>query len=282
MAAPRQDQPGQGGQKGPGRKKGVHTINVTLPSLISASIVAVIGFGWVFVLGVIVGRGYNPEERLGLDRIMPRPAKNASHPPPMPEGVIKPEDLQFINSLRARPAPVSGNAGVAVDAPEIVPRAGGRDPQAGRKTAKAGVKKDGGTSDKADARANARAESRTAPAGKPDSGTGARRDDKKAAAPAGALVSGAATATSADGERFDYVYQVAAYKTAAPANALKAKLAASGIKSRVESSVENGVSWYRLNALFRGTPKDTHRLRAALADHGIHAVILRGKTPVAR
>ncbi len=78
------------------------------------------------------------------------------------------------------------------------------------------------------------------------------------------------------------MYQVAAYKAADPANALKARLEASGIKVRLDTSVENGVSWYRLNALFRGTPEDTRQLRAALAKHGIDKVILRSKTPVSR
>lgn len=301
MAAPRQGQSGpnaqngRGGQgtKDGGRKKGVYTINVTLPSLISAGIVAVIGFGWVFVLGVIVGRGYNPEERLGIERIMPKPAVNASQPTPMPGGVIKPEDLQFMDSLRAKPAPVSGNAGVAVNASEIVTKNGKKDQKPESKPEpKADPRKDAKTAAKTDAKADSRtvqkAESKSE--GKQD----ARRDDRKAAAaptaPApkdskdakDARDARAAETKPADGERFDYVYQVAAYKAADPANALKAKLEASGIKVRLDSSVENGVSWYRLNALFRGTPEDTRQLRAALARHGIDKVILRSKTPVSR
>ncbi|HEU6436972.1 MAG TPA: SPOR domain-containing protein [Nitratidesulfovibrio sp.] len=295
MAAPRQGQTGPGPQNGRGgqgakdggRKKGVYTINVTLPSLISAGIVAIIGFGWVFVLGVIVGRGYNPEERLGIDRIMPKPAVNASQPTPMPGGVIKPEELQFMDSLRAKPAPVSGNAGVAVNASEIVAKSGKKDQKPDAKTdTKADAKKDAKT-----AKVDTRADSKTAQKAeaKPD----AKKDDKKAAATTAAVPKDARDSKDAkdpktpeskpaDGERFDYVYQVAAYKAADPANALKAKLEASGIKVRLDSSVENGVSWYRLNALFRGTPEDTRQLRAALAKHGIDKVILRSKTPVSR
>ncbi len=275
MAAPRQGQPGHSGQgaKDGGRRKGVYTINVTLPSLISAGIVAIIGFGWVFVLGVIVGRGYNPEERLGIDRIMPKPAVNASQPTPMPGGVFKPEELQFMDSLRAKPAPISGNAGVSVNATEIVAKGGRKD-----------QKPDPKPDPKKDAKTDSKPDSRTAQ--KPD----AKKDDKKApataasaaAAPKNAKDAKAAETKPADGERFDYVYQVAAYKTADPANALKAKLEASGIKVRLDSSVENGVSWYRLNALFRGTPEDTRQLRAALSKHGIDKVILRSKTPVSR
>jgi cell division septation protein DedD len=266
MAAPRQGQPGGGqGQKDGGRKKGVYTIHVTLPSLISAGIVAIIGFGWVFVLGVIVGRGYNPEERLGIERIMPKPAVNASQPTPMPGGVIKPEDLQFMDSLRAKPAPVSGNAGVSVNATEIVLKNGKKDQ---KPDPKADAKKDARTDAKAadkkpDAKTGSKSDSKAAQKAEP------KKDDQKAAAPA-------------DGDRFDYVYQVAAYKAADPANALKARLEASGIKVRLDTSVENGVSWYRLNALFRGTPEDTRQLRAALAKHGIDKVILRSKTPVSR
>lgn len=293
MAAPRQGQSGPGPQNGRGgqgakdggRKKGVYTINVTLPSLISAGIVAIIGFGWVFVLGVIVGRGYNPEERLGIDRIMPKPAVNASQPTPMPGGVIKPEELQFMDSLRAKPAPVSGNAGVAVNASEIVAKNGKKDQKPDPKAdTRSDPKKDAKTAAKADAKADSKASQKAE--AKPD----AKKDDKKAAATTAAAPKDvkdskdakAAESKPADGERFDYVYQVAAYKAADPANALKAKLEASGIKVRLDSSVDNGVSWYRLNALFRGTPEDTRQLRAALAKHGIDKVILRSKTPISR
>lgn len=302
MAAPRQGQSGPGPQNGRGgqgtkdggRKKGVYTINVTLPSLISAGIVAIIGFGWVFVLGVIVGRGYNPEERLGIDRIMPKPAVNATAGAgsiPMPGGVIKPEELQFMDSLRAKPAPVSGNAGVAVNASEIVTRSGKKDQKPDTKTdTKADARKDAKTA----AKPEAKADSKTAQ--KAEARPDAKKDDKKAAATTAAAPKDAryskdardskdaktAESKPADGDRFDYVYQVAAYKAAAPANALKAKLEASGIKVRMDSSVENDVSWYRLNALFRGTPEDTRQLRAALAKHGIDKVILRSKTPVSR
>jgi len=302
MAAPRQGQNGPGAQGGRGgqgakdggRKKGVYTINVTLPSLISAGIVAIIGFGWVFLLGVIVGRGYNPEERLGIDRIMPKPAVNATAGGgsiPMPGGVIKAEELQFMDSLRAKPAPVSGNAGVAVNASEIVTRNGRKDQKPEPKT---DTKKDVKTA-RADTKANSRTDSRTdsKTTQKAEAKPEAKRDDRKTATTTAAAskdtrdskdAKDARTAESkpADGDRFDYVYQVAAYKTAAPANALKTKLEASGIKVRLDSSVENGVSWYRLNALFRGTPEDTRQLRAALAKHGIDKVILRSKTPVSR
>uniref|UniRef100_B8DNX5 Sporulation domain protein n=1 Tax=Nitratidesulfovibrio vulgaris (strain DSM 19637 / Miyazaki F) TaxID=883 RepID=B8DNX5_NITV9 len=311
MAAPRQGQNGPGPQNGRGgqgtkdggRKKGVYTINVTLPSLISAGIVAIIGFGWVFVLGVIVGRGYNPEERLGIDRIMPKPAANASagaNPTPMPGGVIKPEDLQFMDSLRAKPAPISGNAGVAVNASEIVAKNAKKDQKPDTKPdtkadTKADAKKDtktAKTDTKADTKAAQKADT------KADTKKDAQKDAKKTAtataAPKDARESRDSKDTKdtkdtktaetkpADGDRFDYVYQVAAYKAADPANALKAKLEASGIKVRLDSSVENGVSWYRLNALFRGTPEDTRQLRAALSKHGIDKVILRSKTPVSR
>ncbi|MBZ2172833.1 SPOR domain-containing protein [Nitratidesulfovibrio sp. SRB-5] len=312
MAAPRQGQNGPGPQNGRGgqgtkdggRKKGVYTINVTLPSLISAGIVAIIGFGWVFVLGVIVGRGYNPEERLGIDRIMPKPAANASagaSPTPMPGGVIKPEELQFMDSLRAKPAPVSGNAGVSVNASEIVAKNGKKDQKPDTKPdtktdTKADAKKDTKTA-KADTKTDSRAAQKTEakPDTKADTKKDAQKDTRKTAtstaAPKDARESKdskdtkdtkATEAKPADGDRFDYVYQVAAYKAADPANALKAKLEASGIKVRMDSSVENGVSWYRLNALFRGTPEDTRQLRAALSKHGIDKVILRSKTPVSR
>ncbi len=287
MAAPRQGQPGGGqGTKDGGRKKGVYTIHVTLPSLISAGIVAIIGFGWVFVLGVIVGRGYNPEERLGIDRIMPKPAVNATQGAPAPGGVFKAEELQFMDSLRAKPAPVSGNAGVAVNASEIVAKNAKKDQKAEQKPdqkadPKADPKKDARKDAKPEAKPDAKADAKT---GKTDARADAKKDDKKTAAATTKDTKDAKTseAKPADGERFDYVYQVAAYKAADPANALKAKLEASGVKVRVESSVENGVSWYRLNALFRGSPEDTRQLRATLAKHGIDKVILRSKSPVSR
>lgn len=277
MAAPKQ------GQKEGGRK-GVYTINVTLPSIISAGIVAIIGFGWVFVLGVIVGRGYNPEEKLGIERIMPRPS-NGTQAKPMPEGVIKAEDLQFMDSLRAKPAPVTGNAGVPVTASEIAAKNGKKDAKPDQKQDQKPDQKTDQKDAKAakDAKAPQKAEGKDARKADDKKTTDQKKTaDQKTASGKDAKGPEAKDAKPEASERFDYVYQLAAYKAEAPAKALKAKLEGSGIKVRLDTSTENGVTWYRLNALFRGTPEDTRSLKGALAQHGIDKVILRSKTPAPR
>lgn len=83
-----------------GQKKRSFTLELSLSALITACIVTLIAFGWVFAFGVIVGRGYSPEKQMpSIAGLLPSPAAEAE---PGPE-ILKPEDLTFMTDLKQKP-----------------------------------------------------------------------------------------------------------------------------------------------------------------------------------
>ena len=79
----------------------VFTLQLSLTSLLGVCLVALIGAGWIFAFGVIIGRGFEPEKKLPvLGRLM-APAAEAA--PEQSDGIIKPEELNFISELRTQP-----------------------------------------------------------------------------------------------------------------------------------------------------------------------------------
>ena len=60
---------------------------------------------------------------------------------------------------------------------------------------------------------------------------------------------------------YNYVYQVAAFKDGAQAEALRGKLAAKGLEAAVAKGSVKGQVWHRVQVLFTGTPSQTDPLR---------------------
>ncbi len=96
------------------------TISLSIPAFISSGLLLCVALVWVFILGIILGRGYTPESRIPeLERIMPhgKPGQppqviSAQDPPAAPKGtpqaaedhggndVLTPDELEFRNSLK--------------------------------------------------------------------------------------------------------------------------------------------------------------------------------------
>ncbi len=82
------------------------TFEFTGPGLISIVVVTILGIVWVFILGVLMGRGYKPETAVPqLGQIMP-----SASAPAQPEGgeqptALKPEELHFMDSLQGKKSP---------------------------------------------------------------------------------------------------------------------------------------------------------------------------------
>lgn len=76
---------------------------------------------------------------------------------------------------------------------------------------------------------------------------------------------------------YDYVYQVASFKQASMAEALSAKLVASGLRTAIEAGEAKGATWHRVQVLHHGTPASTAEMKAVLAKHGIGKPLLRKK-----
>jgi cell division septation protein DedD len=77
---------------------------------------------------------------------------------------------------------------------------------------------------------------------------------------------------------FDYVYQVASFRKADMAGALRDKLAAAGLNAKVQSGEAKGSTWHRVQVLHHGTPASTAEMKAVLARFGIGKPLLKKKT----
>jgi cell division septation protein DedD len=101
-------------------RKRAYTLNLTFPMLLTTVIVALIGVSWVFMFGVMVGRGYNPEAKIHeiTGRVLRgRQAPVVQEPP---QAILRPEELDFGPALRDKPL---HNASAAVGLPVAQPPA---------------------------------------------------------------------------------------------------------------------------------------------------------------
>lgn len=77
---------------------------------------------------------------------------------------------------------------------------------------------------------------------------------------------------------YDYIYQVASFRKSEMADALSAKLVASGLKTDVAAGEAKGTTWYRVQVHHHGTPASTTEMKAVLAKQGIGKPLLKKKT----
>ncbi len=228
------------------------TFSVSLPKAVFGALFSLFILIWVFIFGIMLGRGHNPEEIVPeLASVMPSP--------PTPEEtdgaeavseVLSKQDLRFHDALKGQETPQKPK-------PAAVPPA----------------------------TQTARPQQRlpaTAPAAPPAKTQAA----KTQAAPAqrklpvaGQPAPPASPPQGQDQNIYNYIYQVAAFNNTAAAQVMQKKLRDSGLPATISQSESNGVTWYRILVSFTGRPEDTRSLRAKLASHGISAIILRGKTP---
>jgi hypothetical protein len=79
------------------------TFEISMSGVISVGIVVVLGMCWVFILGILVGRGYRPEAAVPqIAQMMPTTAadKPDDAGPAAAPTVLKPEELQFMEGLQ--------------------------------------------------------------------------------------------------------------------------------------------------------------------------------------
>jgi len=97
------------------------TFEISTSGVVSVGIVVVLGMCWVFILGILVGRGYKPEAAVPqLAQIMPTtearmPDNTTSQAPP---SVLKPEDLQFMEDIHGQPGSEGGSVPESKAAPD--------------------------------------------------------------------------------------------------------------------------------------------------------------------
>jgi len=107
QSGPPSPPPGAGARKPDTAKtplrKRAYTLKLSFSTLLTTVIVALIGIGWVFMLGVMVGRGHNPDAKLNelTGRMLRgRQAPVVQEPP---QAILRPEELNFGAALRDKP-----------------------------------------------------------------------------------------------------------------------------------------------------------------------------------
>jgi cell division protein FtsN len=254
----------EGGKSPPAARRSrpdrTFTISFTLPKLVFGLAFCALTLTWVFIFGIMLGRGHKPEDKMPeLARIMPSPfAANATQVPKPPAEVLRPEELSYHESLKGRT--------LASPVPKPAPPA--RPEQPKKEDKAASVRQE-------QAKKNDKTGS-TRPQASPE----ARVQPNSAPAPAAtAKADGSASRPPAQTGRFEYLYQVAAFKEGPPAEAMRATLQKSGLKPRVERTKEGSTIWYRVVVSFQGRPEETRRLRDTLQQNGISQMIMRSKKP---
>ncbi len=82
--------------------KHTFTLELSVAGCVTAVIVTAIALGWVFVFGMIVGRGQNPENQMPeLAQLLPEET-----PKKAPEDILQAEELTFMTDLR-KPDPAT-------------------------------------------------------------------------------------------------------------------------------------------------------------------------------
>ena len=223
------------------------TFQLGLTGFMSLAVLVVIGMAWSFILGVIVGRGHQPE-KMAMDmarQVLPEdfPLLTEKN-----EEVLKSEELEFFEKLKQGPSSVP-------PAPPAPPKA-------------------------APAPKPQNATTATVAAVKPQSAIDAAL--QSAAQVAGQVAPQASqTATeNAKGEVFVFNYQVAALVSMEQAQTFLKKRDLSGFKTTVVQAEHEGKTWFRVYVHHQGTVESAVGLKEQLKAKGIDNILLRSRTPL--
>lgn len=243
------------------------TFEFTGPGLISVVVVAVLGVVWLFILGVLVGRGYKPENAVPqVAQIMPTAPPAAQQETQEPPTVLKPEELHFQDTLQGKKPPET----VTVDS--SAPKPADAAPQGGAAPLPApAAPAPGAPATAAPVAATAALEKTPAPLPKGKVATAKAEPDKKALQAEPAKPKDAKESKS---QKYACTYQVSALDKKAQADSEADRLRKKGLKTSVEEVKVGGKTIYRVMAHVRGTDAE---IKQALEKTGTKKPILRDK-----
>ncbi|MFW5733536.1 MAG: SPOR domain-containing protein [Oceanidesulfovibrio sp.] len=262
-----------------------YKLELSMIGWVATITVLLIGVTWVFIFGVLVGRGYRPEQTVPeLARIMP--SDNRTNATAGAENeVLKAEELQFYDLLKEdAPAAVKDDPeALASRAPVKTPEKKAAQQQQAPQQQSAEAKKaeaktvapEPQPKKKAAASPEKSADLLVPPEPAPTEEPATRPKTQQAAAP---QKSEAADESDAQ-QVYDYVYQAAAFADPKSAETFRGQVSGLGFESHVEKSQGEGKTWHRVMVHFQGRPEDTRQLKARLAEIGVERIILRQKQP---
>lgn len=239
MAAPRKKK-----KTAPGQEK-TFTFTFTMPEVIGLSAGAVTALCAFFVLGILLGRGYQPEKDVPeIAMMLPSQSSNASGE--VKGGVLKPEELDYIDQLKKKP-----ESTVKPEDPKKV--------------------------------VTVKAEKKTTPAKKTESVKAEKTAVKiaKTAAEIQQVKEEPAVEIDnpedVDAPKYNYVYQAASFGDDARAQTFADKLISSGLDSYVKAGKGGNRTWYRVFIRHTGTAESTIGMKKVLAKYGIKKPLLKSK-----
>lgn len=195
------------------------TVRISFAGLLAGGIILLIALGWMFAFGVIVGRGYDPEEKLPkLASLLPKQENgqdrnNGRDGEAEEPAILKAEELTFMRDLRL---PGTGEAAPPAHTPAPAPAAP------------------------------------SVPAGP--------------AAPAAPPAPGSEQARKPAAGKYDFVFQVAAFKNSSQSDTLRERLEDEGLRTRMTIDKDNKGKprWYRVQVILRGTEADAEAVMGIL------------------
>lgn len=239
MAAPK------GKKKTASTQEKTYTFTFTVPEMIGLCAGSAAALCAFFVLGILLGRGYQPEKDMPeLAMMMPSQSTNGSGE--VKGGVLRPEDLDYIDQLKKKPESAV------------------RKEEEKEQPSKAAEKKEKHTVETVQ-KSPVPAETKAAkPEPKPE--TVVEVDNPE----------------ETKGPIYSYTYQAASFGVESRAADFSLKLNTNGLNSYVEPGKSGNRIWYRVFVLHTGTPESTDDMKRILRKFGIKKPLLKNKKPVSQ
>ena len=240
------------------------SIEISMSGVISVGIVVVLGMCWVFILGILVGRGYKPETAVPqIAQMMPttEPKQPEGAAPGAPPTVLKPEELQFMEDLHD-----NKNGEVVADSTQ-------KSSADGKKPAETRAAPMGSAQAPMAIPARPAPEPAAANAVPP-------APTKQAAVPtpkAKTAVEPKAPFEKKEAGRFAATYQVASFPSKEQADAMLKNLSHKGITASIQEASDGSRKVFRVKVQFKGTEAE---IADGLRRTGEKGAILLGKKPL--
>lgn len=245
------------------------SVEMTMSGVVSLCIVVLLGMCWVFILGILLGRGYRPENAVPqLAQMMPTTEANKLPDDPMgaPPTALKPEDLTFMEGSQSKEGEVVADS--TQKAP-VEPRKVPSPAPAVRDLV----------------------DSRPAPAAKaspqsPAAPPAAKNPAKAQPLPRPAVEDNARSKAVPDpkspftkqaGGQYRATYQVASFPAKDQAEAMAKRLAGKGVAATIREAKSNNRTVFRVNIQLKGTEAD---ITEGLKKSGEKGPILLEKKPL--
>ncbi|XPV76300.1 MAG: SPOR domain-containing protein [Desulfovibrio sp.] len=245
------------------------TIVLKTSSLVAIALSSAVILTAFFILGVLIGRGYQPEETVPeLARIMPKPPipdENGSHSNP----VLLAEELQYADALQSTGDEMAGLPD-KVDTKAAKKKAEEKKKQTKNRQPSVATEKREIT--RPEVTQNSWVHKGVPEESLADSKTKVKKSQE-------AVVIDTPD-TPADAQQFNYRYQVASFKELERAREFQEKLKGLDLFSELEYSDIKKTRWFRVLVLHQGTPESTRAMKNKLGKIGIKKPLLKSKKAV--